>query len=420
MIRPQFVAIAALLLVLAAGNIVLTHNLLTAPYPGHNDFMSRWEGARSFWIDGLNPYGDQASLNIQVQIFGRASVEGEDPGFFVYPFYINFFLLPLVYMSYAWASAIWMVLLEICLIASLFLLLSLYQWRPKPWLLALLVLWNILEYYGGRGLLLGQVGITVYLCEVLAIWALAKERDSLAGVALAISTFKPQMGFFLIPFLLLWGLRARRWSFVMAFAVTLGIFVLASFLLEPSWLGDWIAQMRLYPEYTSAAYPDTGSPVWIVMQRYLGLGDVGEWALNLVLLVPMLWAWYSVLIRRRDERFMWALMLTLTVTHLVALRTATTHFVVFIIPLIFYFKAIAQRSRRGSLWIALILLALLVLPWMQFMITVQGRNSLEHPAMFLPPTFGLYVLLWLTRRLWWQAAPIIKPAAIQTVSVQTA
>lgn len=420
MVRPQFIVIAALLFVLAAGNIILTHNLLTAPYPGHNDFMSRWEGARSFWVDGLNPYGEQASLNIQVQIFGRASVEGEDPGFFVYPFYINFFLFPLVYMSYAWASAIWMVLLEVCLIASLFLLLSLYQWRPRPWLLALLVLWNILEYYAGRGLLLGQVGITVYLCEVLTLWALAKEHDTLAGVALAISTFKPQMGFLLIPFLILWGLRARRWSFVIAFAVTLGIFMVASFLLEPSWLGDWIAQMRLYPEYTSAAYPDTGSPVWIVMQHYLGLGAAGEWALNLFLLLPMLWGWFTVLVQRRDERFMWALMLTLMVTHLVALRTATTHFVVFIIPLIFYFKLITQRSRRGSLWVALILLVLLILPWAQFLITVQGRHSLEHPAMFLPPTFGLYFLLLLTRRVWWKSAPIIQPAESQAVSLQTA
>ncbi len=419
MIRPQFIVIAALLVALVVGNVILTHNLLTAPYPGHNDFMSRWEGARSFWVDGLNPYGEQASLNIQMEIFGRASVEGEDPGFFVYPFYINFFLLPVVYMSYAWASAIWMVLLEVCLIASIFLLLSVYQWRPRPWLLALLVLWNILEYYAGRGLLLGQVGITVYLCEVLTLWALAKDRDTLAGVALALSTFKPQMGFLLLPFLLLWGLRTRRWSFVMSFTVTLGIFAALSFALQPSWLGDWIAQMRLYPEYTSAAYPDTGSPVWIVMQHYLGLGTVGEWVLNIVLLVPMLWGWFTVLVQRRDERFMWVLMLTLTVTHLVALRTATTHFVVFIIPLVFYFKLITQRSRWGSLWVALILLALLILPWLQFLITVQGRNSLEHPAMFLPPTFGLYLLLWLTRRLWWQAAPVIRSEPVQAVSVQT-
>ncbi|MEP6988798.1 MAG: hypothetical protein ABI970_24565, partial [Chloroflexota bacterium] len=53
------------------GAVIVTHNMLTEPFPGHNDFMSRWEGARSFWIDHLNPYGDQASLNIQKRIYGR-------------------------------------------------------------------------------------------------------------------------------------------------------------------------------------------------------------------------------------------------------------------------------------------------------------------------------------------------------------
>jgi hypothetical protein len=94
------------------GMVILTHNNLTVLYPGHNDFMSRWEGARSYWVDGLNPYGDEASLNIQERIYGRAVVDDEDPGFFAYPFYTAFLVLPLVFTTYAWASAVWMVLLE--------------------------------------------------------------------------------------------------------------------------------------------------------------------------------------------------------------------------------------------------------------------------------------------------------------------
>jgi hypothetical protein len=413
-LKIAFVVVLTLLLI---GNVVLTHNLLTKPYPGLNDFMSRWEGARSFWIDGLNPYGEQASLNIQMQIFGRPIVEGEDPGYFVYPFYVAFLLLPLVFVNYAWASAIWMVILEACLIIALLLALDLFRWRPRPILMAMLVLWTIVQYYGARGLLLGQVGIVVYLFEALTLWALAKEQDRLAGVALALSTLKPQMGFLLIPFLLLWGLRVRRWTFVAAFIVSMLVLVSASFLFQPSWLGDWIAQMRLYPQYTAAAYSDTGSPVWIVTQHYLGLGSVGEWIVNLLFLAPMLWGWFTVLIERRDERFMWALMLTLTVTHLVALRTATTHFVVFTIPLVFYLKLLSRR-RSGNLWVALILIALTIVPWLHFLITVQGRDSLEHPALFLPPTFGLFALLLLTRRLWWNAEQPIRPRPEATLLLQ--
>jgi hypothetical protein len=185
---------------------------------------------------------------------------------------------------------------------------------------------------------------------------------------------------------------------------------LVSFLFQPSWLGDWIAQVRLYPQYTAAAYPDTGSPVWIVFNYYLGLGAAGEWVVNLFFYGLMLWAWTTVLVQNRQERFMWVLMVTLTVTHLVVLRTATTHFVVFIIPLIFYLKLITKHNRRrGYLWVMGILLASLLIPWIHFLITVQ--DSLEHPTLFLPATFGMMILLWFTRKAWWNADPVIVPGS---------
>ena len=338
-----------LLLVILAALVVsltvLTHNTLTKPYPGHNDFMSRWEGVRSYWIDGLNPYGDEASLNIQNRIYGRPVEAGEDPGFFAYPFYTAFLIAPLAYTDYAWASAIWMVVLEVCLVGSMFVLFDLFAWRPKPLLLAFLLLWSLIFYYSARGLLLGQPGHVVYFLEVLAIGALVKGRDEWAGAALVLSTIKPQMGFLAVPFLLLWGLRERRWRFVLSFVGVFGVLLLASFLLQPSWISDWIAQIQQYPSYTAL-----GSPVWIVMQQTLGLGSAGEWAVNLVFYGFMLWAWYGVLVQRKSERWLWAVTVTLTVTHLVAPRTATPHYVVFILPLIFYFREITLHSRRyGSL-----------------------------------------------------------------------
>lgn len=376
--------------------VVITHNAFTAPYPGLNDFMSRWEGARSYWIDGVNPYGEQASLNIQQRIYGRPAAEGEDPGYFAYPFYTLFLVWPLVVLSYSWASAVWMVLLEVSLVVSLFLLLDLFRWKPKPLLLASLLLWTLVFYFSARGLILGQPGLLVAFLEILAVWALVKERDSLAGVALALSTIKPQMGFLIVPFLLLWGLRMRRWRFAGTFAAVMGALLLASFLLQPSWLSDWLAQLALYPSYTAL-----GSPVWIVTQYYFDLGNVAELIVAGALVVLMLWAWYSVLVQQRQERWLWAVALTLTITHLIAPRTATPHYVVFVFPMIFYFSQLA-RKRRGSLWIGLILLALLILPWLHFVTTVEGE--FEHPTVYLPLPFGILALLWLTRRQWWERA----------------
>jgi hypothetical protein len=408
----RYVLPAVLLLAVLAGNVVITHNVLTQPAPGHNDFMSRWEGARSFFVDGISPYSEQATLNIQQRIFGRPVVETEDPGLFAYPFYTVFIVWPTVYLDYAWASAVWMVFLEVCLIGALILLLDLYEWRPAPWLLGVMLLWALLDYYAARGLILGQPSHLVYVLQVAAIWGLYRRQDSLAGAALAASTLKPQMGYLLVPFLLLWAVRTGRWRFVEGFGVVLGLLAGVSLALEPTWLGDWLAQVREYPVYTAAAYPDTGSPVWIITQHYLGLGAGGEWLVSLLFIVPMLWAWYTVLVQRRDERMLWAVVLTLLVTHLVALRTATPHFVVFNVAIVFYLLRIART--RGNLSVAGTVFTLFITSWALFAITIPGRDAIEHPVLFLPLPLALFALVWITRRLWWDKAPQISADHAET------
>ena len=90
MARRQTLILLVIALIVFVVITIGTYNTFTKPFPGHNDFLSRWEGARSFWVDGLNPYGDEASLNIQRAIYGREVVAGEDPAFLPIPF-IRFF-----------------------------------------------------------------------------------------------------------------------------------------------------------------------------------------------------------------------------------------------------------------------------------------------------------------------------------------
>ena len=400
---------------------IATHNVLTQPFPGHNDFMSRWEGARSYWIDGLNPYGDEASLNIQERIYGRAVIEGEDPGLFAYPFYTAFIVYPIVHVDYAWASAIWMTLLQACLLGALFMCFDLFSYRPRPLILGVLVLWTVFMYFSARGLLLGQPGHLVYFFEVATLWALFKQRDMSAGVLLALSTIKPQMGFLIVPFLLLWALRVRRWHFVGAFSLTFLVLMGLSFLLVPTWMSDWLAQVALYPSYT-----ELGSPVWILVNfPWLGVdpvtekwgvsggfGDVLQLVINAGLVVYMLWAWLDVLVRRKSEHFLWTVMFTLLVTHLVAPRTATPHYVVFIPVLIFYLSKldIAKSALQSTIYSLLILLVLFAVPWVQFVTTVVGE--FEHPTVYLPIPFLVLLMLIVTRKMWWSQPAIIDEDAL--------
>jgi hypothetical protein len=402
-----FIAIGLVIFIVT---VIATYHYFTKPYPGLNDFMSRWEGARSYWIDGLNPYSNEASLNIQYAIYGRPVTELEDPGYFAYPFYTVFVLLPIVGMSYAWASAIWMVVLEASLLVALILLFDHFQWRPAPIVLGALILFVLLSYFPARGLILGQPGLLVYVLEVAAIWALGRKYDKTAGVLLALSTLKPQMGYLIVPLLGLWGIRQKRWQFVISAVVSFAVLMIVSFVLQPTWLSDWLGQVSSYTSYTQI-----GGPVWVIANwLWLGINpDTGLWQVNGgyrntiefmlagILYLYMLWTWYVVLLQNKQERFMWTIVMTLTITHLVAPRTASPHFVVFFIPLIFYLRWLTTTYRRkgGSLYGLAILAFFFVQQWAHFLLTVNGE--FEHPTIYLPTPILVLVLLIATRQLWW-------------------
>jgi glycosyl transferase family 87 len=387
------------------------YTFITSKYPGANDFLLRWQGARSTF-EGLNPYSREATDRVEFRLYGHVAEPNQYPGDFVYPFYTVFLVAPFAAIEdYALASAVWLVLLGACVAVSFALLADLFEWRPPRWLLLIGMVWALLFYPSARGMFLGQPGLMVVCLEFLALWALSKNHDVLAGVVLSISTLKPTVGFLLIPFLLLWGLVYRRWRFVGSFVALSLVMVAASFVLLPSWLSDWMAQVMRYPSYTAI-----GSPVWVVTTIYLPfLGRNGEIVLTVLLVALMVWAWQRVLWQRSAGMFDWTVAITFTVTHLVAYRTATPHFAVFLFVLVFYFKEITQADRRRGPWIVLgIMLALLVALWWLFVATVANRE--ENPIVYLPLPFGSLILLWFTRRRWWKAYPTATTAVSEPLS----
>lgn len=388
--------IAALLIGIALTiNVAASYQLFTRPYPGFNDYLTVWEASRLFFYAGRDPYSAETSLAIQRRIFGRPALPNEQPNHFAYPFYAIYFVYPFIHAEYEWATAAWLVFLEVCLISGLILLLDLFKWRVGPLTAAGLILFTLFAYPAARGLVLGQVSHLVYFLQVAALWALARRRDGAAGVLLALSTFKPQMSVFIVPFVLIWALWRRRWRIVGAFSGTLSVLIGSSFLLQPNWVEGFLYQLTLYPSYI-----EVSTPVWVVTDYLLGLGSWAELSLNGLGVLIMLWAWRQALRRGTVGDFAWALMLTLTLTHLIGLRTATPHFVVFLLPLTFYLRNWARQRRYNAMLITLA--ALFALPWLYFLLTI-GEGKFEHPTLFLLPFLALIVLI-LTRRQWQTAA----------------
>jgi len=168
----------------------------------------------------------------------------------------------------------------------------------------------------------------------------------------------------------------------------------ASFVLLPGWLAQFADQVARYPSYTAL-----GSPVWIVAHYYLpqlGLGPgeavvtLVEVGLSALLLLYWLAQWRHLpRVEVTSGTFQWLIGLTLIVTNLVVLRTATTNFVVLCIPLFFGLKVAADRLPQSNWWLASFYLLSAVGLWALFLGTVQGK--FEHPIMYLPLPVGLFL-----------------------------
>jgi len=387
------VSILFLALLAAAANVVATHYLFTVRFPGANDFYPRWRGAQLFWQEGLDPYSEAATQAIQEGIYGRAAQPDEDQVLFAYPFYTVFFVFPLVWLPYPWVQAIWLVFLEFALLMGVFLTLDMLRWRLPRWLTVLTALWTLFFYHSVRTIFLGQFAGFVFFAVVITLWCLRKERDLVAGVALAATTLKPQMSVLIIPVLLLWGLGRRRWRFLASFGVSMGVLIGLSFVLVPGWAVAFFQQMTLYPSYTAI-----GSPVWILTHYYApGLGVVGEVLLSGILLLVLLAQWRYMWGEEIDSGVSWwVLGLTLVVTNLIVTRTATTNYVVLYVPLFFALKMALDRVRRPNLSLAVFYGGSALAIWWLFLGTVVVRY--EHPIVYLPLPLGLLLVFVLGRR----------------------
>lgn len=382
--NPGLRRLAAALVValFIAADTAAMHAIFTSRFPGLNDFYARWQPTRAWLIEGQNPYSAEVTLGNQLGLMGRPARPGEDRLQFAYPFFsMLFFLLPALTASYAWASALWLALLQVALLALLGLSLAWSRWRPAPWLFGATMVFGIFWYHGARSLILGQVAVMVAGLVAGALVCARNRKEAWAGALLALTAAKPQMSFLIIPALWLWAAGVGRWRLLAWSVGTLAILVGGSFLLLPTWLADWLAQIPIYAAFTVSAPPTA------VIAEALFPAQARLWqaAFSGALLVYLAWAWRQAW-GDSGERFERAALLTLVTTCLLAPRTATTDYLM-MTPALFTLLGRAAR-RRGAWLAAAVELGLFAGLWALFFLTVQGDQ--EQALMYLP----LPILLW--------------------------
>lgn len=370
--------------------------------PGGSDLLPRWVGTRKFLMEGVSPYSEETTEEIQRVFYGRPARAGEDQVLFVYPFYSIFIFGPFAMIpDFNTARAVWMTVLEVSLILLAAASLALTRWRISPFMLGLLLLFTSLGYYSVRALINANASLLLALIVALAFLAVRWEHDALAGFLFALSTIKPQMVVLLIVFILVWSYSNRR---MVLFWSTLGCIALLSAitaLLIPNWIWQNLVQIFAYPEYTLPTTPGEIFTVWMP-----GVGERFGWALTVIVAATLIWEFRRAWRNEEPRAFLWTACLTLVLTQLIGIPTATENYMILLPAVVLVFAAWDEQwGRLGRLLIIASMVVLFFGVWALFLVTLDatGDQPIQAPIMFFPlPLFLVMGLYWVR---WWVLRP---------------
>ncbi|MEM7033828.1 MAG: glycosyltransferase 87 family protein [Chloroflexota bacterium] len=373
-ISSTWLILATIVILIMIVEAVVIHRIYATQYPGTADFFARWYGAKELVLRQRNPYTREIELEAQYAMFGRYTEPHEDQVNFAYPLYTVFLFWPLTLTDYAWAQAIWMVVLQFSLMGMAMMLFGIVRWRPPPWLFVLTIFWSIFFYPGARAIMLGQFSVIVALGLLVCVWALLNGYDILAGLVLPLTTVKPQMVFLIIPFLLLWAWRQKRWRFIISSAGGMAFLFLASVIWVPNWPLLFVQTLSAYSDYVGF-----GSPLENMTARFTpGFDTVLNPVITVILAGFLLWQWWQVL-TKSPEKFLWALSWTLLISSLIAFRSATANHVILFLPMFLVFKRLA----RAPWQVVTVQIGGSLLLWVLFLTTIDTSRGSNFEAVFM-------------------------------------
>jgi Gpi18-like mannosyltransferase len=292
-----------------------------------------------------------------------------------------------------------MTFLELCLLAVAVTSLVLSRWRISIPMLVSLLIFSALWYHGVRPVINGNASVLCALYITLAFWFITHEQDALAGLMLALASIKPQMVVLLIPFVILWAVSQRRWVLVWSIVVCIGFLVAIGVLFIPNWMWQNLIQLFAYPSYTLPGSPGAIFAAWLP-----GVGRQMGWVVTVFMAGILIWEWRAAW--GKDLRwFLWAAYLTLTITNLIGIRTATENFIALFPGLVLVLAV--WDERWGKLGRSLVVFSLILLffgLWALFLVTlIPGDQPTQSPVMFFPlPIFMMIGLYWAR---WWAVRP---------------
>ena len=363
-----------------------------------DQFAIRWNAARYWMKEGWSPYSDETQQEaIKLLETNNSLPNGREQGYFLDPAWVVYLFIPISFVPYPIAKAIWMMLTQLSIVASFLLAIKLSGIKMNGIEIFFSCLLGVLFYPLVRASLSASMLPFFIMLTLLAIQLALGGQGSQAGLLLLIAIWFNPVAIFAIVFLLIYLGSKRDNSLAQMLLIGFAFLMVTTLILFPNWIQEWFASLiRLDPGLDWLDTPWMG-----IARAFPGAYAQVAIGLHLFSFIMLLVEWYG-LGGKNDRGVRWKLMLTLIVSYFFNLYSDGS-LLLFVLPAFFlFFKYFSEKwpvSGKIMLWISYI--GLIVMSWRLVSDPLDGFPK-EHAVIFLLVPSLIFLGLQYFR--WWAIA----------------
>lgn len=391
-LTPYFFSLIILLFLvgLTAGNLYLAER-----FQIRDRYAVRYVAAKLWMGKGISPYSPEVSDTAN-EILSERNYEIENPEdiAILEPVYFILLYIPLSLLKFDLSRAIWLTLIELSIMATVFLSIKIAGWKIHLAEIILLIIFGILFYPGVKSILYGNpLPISIFLF-ILAFYLILIKQETSAGIILALSTSSIEIGFIITIFLLIWCLSQKQYLSLFVFLGGIVTLFTISILLFGNWIPEWLSVfIRINPGYSWIS-----TPVMRITSAFKGGRVALNYIVHISLVIYMLLEWFGVF-GKKARTYIWKVLLTLVIVYLINLWSRP-EYLYFLVPgLFFILRFLNERWRIIGKIIGWILILIILVGYWRIFTQKGDWFSVEPSAILL--LLPLIVFIGLQWVRWW-------------------
>jgi len=358
--------------------LVMINRQLPEQFPLQDKFASHWIAAKVWVDDGTSPYDDQVFDETKGLLSDKQYTEPLAQTLRFYEPVFNLILyLPFGFINYELARAIWLLIIEVSVCASILISLKIAGWKVHPIEAILLTLVGLIWYPSLKSILFGDpVSLYVFLI-LLAVWLVLNHQGTAAGFLLAFTSGLVEVSFFIAVFLIIWRLTRKDSSILFSYLAGIAFMAAISWILFPGWFTNWIsALIQLFPGTTILT-----TPLMRIANLFPGAETPLNYVLHIGVIVYVLLEWFDAF-GKTGRIVVWKIALTLCLVYFLNIQSQSAYLFLLLPAVFMILRFISERWKiLGRIFSWFLIGVLTSVYWYVFL--NRGGWDLVEPSLIL-------------------------------------